>query len=341
MAVVYTGLDVGSSSCHLVAMDKDGTVVADRKFLTSEVNIMAAVEGVPGEVHIHLEASELAGWVRSVVKPRVARVVVSPPKTNAWITKDPLKRDRLDAWKLADLLRMNRVHEVYYPEADDRRLFKQLVQHYDDVTAQQVRLKVKIKGRLRVHGVIVKDRRVYTPQGRHPYLQQVQVPVARAILQQLYALLDHTLEQQAGARRLLQRHARRYPEIARFMGVPGVGLIGACRFSGYVQLPSRFSTKRKLWRYCRLGITDRTSDGKPLGRKALDWSGNGRLKDMTRTSFIAAMQTRSDNVFKRTYRASLARTHNAVHARLTTQRKLVAVLRALWQGGTSYREVTG
>jgi hypothetical protein len=76
-----------------------------------------------------------------------------------------------------------------------------------------------------------------------------------------------------------------------------------------------------------LGITDRTSDGKPLGYRALDWSGNGCLKDMTRTAFLGAMRARTDNVLKRTYRASLSRTQNPVHARLTTQRKLVAMLR--------------
>ena len=133
--------------------------------------------------------------------------------------------------------------------------------------------------------------------------------------------------------------ARRYPEIARFMAIPGVGLIGACRFSGYIQTPVRFSTTRKLWRYCRLGITDRTSDGRPLGARRLDRSGHGRLKDMTRKSFAGALRTRADNVFKRTYRQSLARTHNPVHARLNAQRKLLAILRAVWRDDTSYREV--
>jgi transposase len=341
MGIVYTGLDVGSHSCHLVAMDKEGITMADKKFLTSEANLIAAVELLPKAVHVHLESSELAGWVRGVLNPRVERVVVSHAKTSAWIAKDPLKHDRLDAFKLADLLRMNRVHEVYYSDDEHRGVFKQLVQHYDELTHEQARLKVKIKSRLRVQGIIARGEAVYHPTHREPWLKQISSLLARETIQQLYGLLDRTQEAQHAARRLLCREAKRYPEINRFMDVPGVGLIGACRFSGYIQTPNRFSNKRKLWRYCRLGIMDRSSDGKPLGRQSLDRTGNGRLKDMTRKGFESAMRTRTDNVFKRTYQQSLLRTHNPMHARLSTQRKLVSILRALWQGGTLYREVTG
>ncbi len=123
--------------------------------------------------------------------------------------------------------------------------------------------------------------------------------------------------------------------------MPGVGIIGVARFSAYIQPPHRFSSKRKLWHYCRLGITERSSEGKPLGRKRLEQAGNGRLKDLSRKAFNGALHTRADNAFKRTYRQALARTHDAPHARLTPQRKLLAVLRALWKGGTLYQDDKG
>ena len=115
MAKTPGGLDMGSSSCHLVALDHEGRMVSNRKFPTSEAKLISAVAGLPGEVHVHCEAAELAGWVRSVLHGRVARIVVSHAKTNAWIANDPLKCDRRDAFKLAELLRLGRVHEVYYP----------------------------------------------------------------------------------------------------------------------------------------------------------------------------------------------------------------------------------
>jgi transposase len=319
-------------------MDKDRIAVKDRKFDTTEANLIRAFEDIKGEVHVHLEAGELASWVRRVLRGRVARIVVGHPKSSAWIAKDPLKRDRLDAFKLADLLRNDQVHEVYYPDDDHRTVFKQIVQHYDDVTEQEVGLKQRIKAALREQGVIAKGKDVYTGEGREQYLAAIPAAAAREAVEQLYGLLDVTLKAQKSALSLMRRESQRYPEIARLDTAPGVGLISSCQFSAYVQTPHRFSNKRKLWRYCRLGITDRRSDGKPLGRQALDRNGNGRLKHLSRTVFLAAIKKADDNLFKRTYRGALQRTHDRTHARLSTQRKILAVLLAMWKGGTEYQD---
>lgn len=341
MAKVYVGLDMGSSSFHQVAIDRDKTVSLDRQFDTGEANLIKAFEDIKGEVHVHLEAGELAAWVRRVLKDRVKRIVVGHPKSSAWIAKDPLKRDRLDALKLAELLRMDQVHEVYYPDEGHRTVFKQIVQHYDDVTDQQRRLKLKIKAQLREQGVIARGMQVYTLEGRGPYLMRVPSDVAREAILQLYGLLEGTLKIQGQARRLLRRESQRYPEIGRFEEVPGVGLIGACRYSAYLQTPHRFGSKRKVWRYCRLGITDRRSDGKPLGRQALDWNGNGKLKDMSRSTFQAAMRTVEDNAFKRSYERTLRRTQDRNHARLSTQRKILTTLWTMWRRGERYQDDKG
>jgi transposase len=312
--------------------------VRNLQFPTSETKLLTAMADFPGEVQVHLKASELAGWIRRILTGRVTRVVISHATTNAWIAKDPRKRDSVDAFKLAELLRLGRVHEVYYPDEAHRAVFKQLRQHYDDVVAQQVRLKLKIKARLRAHGVIMRGKAVYSLGGRTGVLAQVESLAARQAIDQLYALLDATTATQREALTLLRCHARQYPEIGRFQAVPGVGLIRAARVSAYIHTPHRFSSKRKLWRYCRLGITDRSSDGKQRGPQRLDRTGHGKLKDLSRKALIAALHTRSDNAFKRAYQQTLERTHKAIHARLTTQRKILAGLRAMWKGGSEYQD---
>jgi hypothetical protein len=67
-----------------------------------------------------------------------------------------------------------------------------------------------------------------------------------------------------------------------------------------------------------------------LSYPRLDRSGVGSLKDVSRKVFEAALRTKKDNLFKRFYEESLAETKNQVHARLSTQRKILAVLRAMW-----------
>src|SRR5216683_1003351 len=336
MSIVYVGLDQGSSAFQQVAIKTDGSIKVNRSFTTSEANLRAAFADQQGEIQVHLEAGELAPWAASIIRPLVTRVVCSHPQTNAWIARDRDKCDRIDAYKLASLLRLNEFKEVHYPREQARREFKTLVQHYDELTAQQARLKTKLKARLRMQGVIVTGERLFSAQGRKEVLAKVESRDLRTALTQLYSVLDQSVAAQEQARRLMLRAAQAFPEIRIFRTAPGIGPIGACRFSAYIHTPQRFSTTRKLWKYCRLSVSHRSSNGKPLRRPRLDRSGCGRLKDVSRKAFEVAVRSRQDNGFKRTYLRALETTHDATHARLTVQRKIVSTLRAMWLTMTPY-----
>jgi len=338
MSIVYVGLDLGSSNFQQVALNHDGVSRVNRDFTTSEANLVKAFSDLKGEIHVHLEAGELAPWAASVIAPLVTRVVCSHPQSNAWIAKDADKSDRIDAYKLAELLRLNRFKEVHYPREQRRREFKTLVQHYDELTSQQARLKTKLKARLRMQGVIVNGERLYSSSGRKAVLAAVKSPTVRTAISQLYAVLDQSVASQTEAKQLMLRMAQVFPEIKLLRTTPGVGPIGACRFSGYIHTPSRFSSTRKLWKYCRLSISHRSSNGKPLRRPRLDHCGCGRLKDVSRKAFDVAVRSRHDNGFKRAYQRALETTHDATHARLTVQRKIVSTLRAIWINQTPYRD---
>jgi transposase len=338
MNTVYVGVDLGSSAFQQVAIKTDGSVKVNRSFTTSEANLIKAFSDQRGEIQVHLEAGELAPWAASIIAPLVTRVVCSHPQSNAWIAKDADKCDRLDAYKLAELLRLNRFKEVHYAPDQRRRNFKQLVQHYDELTAQQARLKTKLKARLRMQGVIVTGERPFSAQGRKEVLARVESRDLRTAIKQLYEVLDQSVVTQTQARLLMLRAAQAFPEIKLLRTAPGVGPIGGCRFSAYIHTPSRFSTTRKLWKYCRLSVSHRSSNGKPLRRPRLDRSGCGRLKDVSRKAFEAAIRSHQDNGFKRAYLRALETTHDATHARLTVQRKIVSTLRAMWINQTPYRD---
>jgi transposase len=237
---------------------------------------------------------------------------------------------------------MNRVHPVYYADDRARRDFKQLVQHYGDLTAQEVALKAMIKSRLRTQGVIVHNAAPFTEQGCKDALARVRSAEIRKAIRQLYKVLAHTLEVRDEAYTAMVKAGRQFPEIKLFQEtVPGVGPIGAARFSAYVQTPHRFSNKRKLWRYCRLGVSYRSSDGQLLSHPKLDRAGCGPLKDLARKAFEVAVNSEADNQFKRAYEQVLARTHDKTHARLTVMRKIVSVLRAMWLTNSPYQDELG
>ena len=338
MSTFYVGLDLGSSNFQQVALNHNGVSRVNRNFTTSATNLVKAFSDLKGEIHVHVEAGELAPWAASVIAPLVERVVCSHPQSNAWIAKDADKCDRIDAYKLAELLRLNRFKEVHYPQEQGRREFKTLVQHYDELTQQQARLKTKIKARLRMQGVIVRGEGLFSSKGRKAVLAAVKSVAVRTAINQLYAVLDQSIESQTEARLLMRRAAQAFPEIRILETAPGIGPIGACRFSAYIHTPSRFSSTRRLWKYCRLSVSHRSSNGKPLRRPRLDRNGCGRLKDVTRKAFEAALRTQYDNGFKRAYLRALETTHDRTHARLTVQRKIASTLRAMWINQMPYRD---
>ena len=98
---IYVGLDLGSSRCQQTVMSAEGLVRFSRSVLTSEQHLRNAFAGLEGAVRVHLEAGELASWVHSIIRPMVESVTISHPRSLAWIGKDSVKDDKVDAGKLA------------------------------------------------------------------------------------------------------------------------------------------------------------------------------------------------------------------------------------------------
>ena len=267
---LYVGLDLGSSFCYQSVVERDGSLRFSRVVRTNERELRDAFTGLNGEVRVHMEAGELADWAGSVIGPLVSRVVVSHPRSLAWIGKDTVKDDKVDAGKLAELLRLGRVHEVYCEQDNERRTFRQMVTHHEQMSREQARQKSKIKARLRTLGVIRKDAGLFTLSGQAALLELIQEPEIRQMIAQSFAVLNQMLESEREAKAAMLGAARKFPEVRLLQTAPGVGAITACRFVGYLQTPARFSNKRKLWRYCRLGITRRESNGKRLSHPRLD-----------------------------------------------------------------------
>jgi transposase len=334
--IAYLAIDVHARHCVLGQMDSKGKFVGNKTFPTSEKYIMEALKAVKAkEKYLALEESNLAYWAAQVAKPYVTEVICSDPKENALIYRSPNKRDKVDTQKLCRLLRLGELKRVYHPENDERAIFKGAVQHYIDLRDQQVVLKNKIKAMYRHWGVIdVGGEVVYSMTKRDEYLKKVKHLHIANQLRRLYFLMDQTESMQQKALRAMKQLGRKCPEIKQFKKIPGIGDILAHIFDAFIQTPHRFANKRELWRYCRLGITDRSSDGKPLGFKRLDRSGVSELKSLSYQAWLAAM--RGDNEVRRFYSTSYRRTLSRVHARLNTQRKIIAVMYGIWKRGQAY-----
>jgi transposase len=73
---------------------------------TKAATILQVLGGLHGSLLVTFEEGTSAAWLYDLLKPHVANVLVCDPRKNA-LLKDGSKSDRIDARKLAELLRGN------------------------------------------------------------------------------------------------------------------------------------------------------------------------------------------------------------------------------------------
>src|SRR5262244_1435197 len=88
---------------------------------TKAATILEFFSGLRGTLSETFEEGTSAAWLYDLLRPHVARLVVCNPRKNA-LLKQGNKSDRIDAHKLAELLRGNYLKSVYHGEAGVRTL---------------------------------------------------------------------------------------------------------------------------------------------------------------------------------------------------------------------------
>ncbi len=334
--IAYLAMDLHTKNFTLGKMDEHGSFKGAVDLPTSENNIMTALNSVKAKrKYLTIEQGPLTYWAAQIASPYVDQVIPCDPRANALIYKNPYKKDKVDTKNLCRLLRLGELHHVYQPQDDNRAIYKAAALHYIDLRNQLIRLKQKIKAMYRHWGIInVFTDAVYSQSRRDQYINKIKkIPIRNQLLR-LYYLMDQTEQMRKAALKTLKKLGRNYSEIKQFMKIPGIADINAHIFDAFIQTPHRFAKTSQLWKYCRLSITDRSSDGKPLGYRR-DRAGIGELKALSYRAFVAAMK--GDNEVKRFYHQSLKRTQNRKHARLNTQRKILAAMYTIWKRGVAYR----
>src|SRR6516165_12795406 len=124
----YIGMDVHQVTVSVAVMDSGGKIVMDSLIETKSVTILGFIQGLRGTLWVTFEEGTSAAWLYDLLKAYVTKVVVCDPRKNT-LLKAGNKNDRIDARKLADLLRVGLLSPVYHGESGVRML-KELAHSY-------------------------------------------------------------------------------------------------------------------------------------------------------------------------------------------------------------------
>ena len=112
----YIGLDVHQATISAAVLDWTGKLGMECVLETKATPLVQFIHGLRGSLQVTFEEGTCAAWLHDLLKPHVTEVLVCNPRKNA-LLKVGNKNDRMDARKLADLLRGGHLSSVYHGEA--------------------------------------------------------------------------------------------------------------------------------------------------------------------------------------------------------------------------------
>jgi len=192
-----------------------------------------------------------------LLKPHVRKLVVCDPRKNTSM-REGNQSDKIDARRLAELLRLNHLHAVYHGEHGLRSL-KELVRSYLTITKDLGRVMSRVKAIYRSWAIPCSGKQVYALRHRAEWLGKITEPGVRRRAEFYYQQLDalRTVRQQV--RRELLAEGKKHPAWKRLCRIPAIGPIRSAVLLGILQTPHRFRSKRQLWTYSGFGIVTQSS----------------------------------------------------------------------------------
>jgi transposase len=340
----YIGLDVHQATISVTVLDHTGKVVMECILETKAATILEFFAGLRGTLSVTFEEGTSAAWLYDLLRPHVAHLVVCNPRKNA-LLKAGNKSDRMDARKLAELLRGNYLKSVYHGETGVRRL-RELARSYLTTTKDLTRVMSRLKAVYRSWAIPCAGRDIYYTRQRNEWLGKIPHAGVRRRAEHLYLQLDIMKQLRQQVRRELLAESRKYPISTQLRQIPCIGPIRSALLVALIQTPHRFRTKRQLWAYSGLALETRISaeycyvegqlrrSKKLLSIRGLNKDHNHDLKGLFKAAAITA--SARPGVLPDFYQVSLAKGIEPAMARLTLARKIAAIALTLWKKGENF-----
>jgi transposase len=281
-----------------------------------------------------MEATLFSGWIYDALKPFAAELEMGHPAMMKAIGASKKKNDKLDARKIADLVRCNLLPACYVAPPEIREL-RQMLRYRNLVVAQAVRMKNKMSGLLMEAGAEYNKQRLHGKEYFTELLDTVaEVPES---VKDLLRLSRGALEMFETTQRQLLVRLQKDPLLAKrvilLKSIRGVGEVTALTWALEVSDPQRFSSVARAVSYC--GLTSALiSSADKQQRAPISKQRNAHLQTVLIEA--AKLAPRRNPQLAALHERELKR-GNRNRATLAVARKLVAYLLAVDKSGQPFQ----
>jgi transposase len=342
--VKYIGMDVHKEAIVIAVLNDSGKLVMETIVETKASSLLQFIHGLRGELHVTWEEGTWAAWLYDLLLPQVHEVLVCNPRRNA-LLKEGNKSDKVDARKLADLLRTGMLRPVYHGE-NGLRTLRELARSYQTISKDLTRVMNRLKALYRGWAIPCAGTRVYATGYREEWLNKLLQAGVRRRAELLYQQLDGLQALRREVRPEFLAESRKHKAAKLLRQIPCIGPIRAGRLLALMQTPHRFRSKRQLWTYSGLGVETHDSaqyryvggqlqrSKKPQQIRGLNQNHNHEMKEIFKST--ATRASCGTGPFHDFYAALLATGMKPEMARLTLARKIAAITLTLWKKGERF-----
>jgi transposase len=343
MKTYYVGMDVHRASIVIVVLNGAGKIVMQSVIETGAERVRGFLKQLRGRVYVTFEEGTQATWLHDIVRSLVTEVVVCDPRHNKLMASGN-KSDRIDAQKLAELLRLGSLKAVYHGD-NGMRTLKELVRTYDCLVSDTTRVMNRLKAIFRGRAIACGGHDIYRPDRQGQWLEKLKEPGARQRASFLYQQLAALKPLRHEAKRMMVKEARRQAAYSWLLSVPKLGAVSVAQLIAVVGTPHRFRSKRQFWTYVGLAVVTCTSadhevvggvlrrSRRPIATRGLNRNHNHLLKRVFKSAATSACHS---GPFQAAYDTRVKQGMDPSLARLTIARQLAATTLAIWKRGEHF-----
>jgi transposase len=330
----FIGFDVHKKSISYCVKEADGTIREEGRLQATRQVLREWAGKRTQPWHGAMEATLFSGWIYDVLQPLAARLyLVHPPFIKA-IGAANNKHDRLDARKIADLVRCNLLPSCYVGPVEMRDL-RRLLRYRNTVLKHAVQLKNKMSGMLMEVGAEYNKERLHGKQYFHQlldHLEEVPESVKDMLRLSRSALETFDSTQQQILNRL-EKEPLLKKRVELLQSIKGVGPVTSLTWALEVCDPRRFASIGNAVSYCGLTSALNASADKQK-RGPLSKQRNPHLQSVLIEA--AKLAPRWNSQLAELYQREVKSAHPN-RATLEVARKLVAYLLAVDKSGQPFQ----
>jgi transposase len=271
----FVGLDVHRDFCEVAIVEEGGVRSAGRVPTTPEALTLLG-ESLGPATEVVLEATANALPIARLLRPHVARVVLTEP--SAVHESGAAKTDKIDARALAKLLASGFAGEVWAPD-DETAALRRLLSRRRQLVRQRTREKNQ------VHAVLMRNLEPRPPmsdlfglKGRAWLAGRPLPETEREMVEACLRHLDFLNQELALLDRALSRRVLDSEEMLRLLQLPGVSAVTAATLMAAIGDISRFPSPRHLVGYLGLDPRVRQSGLGPAKHGRISKHGPGAVR---------------------------------------------------------------